>query len=94
MSFALFLTLRYNYFGFKTLARSYLLRTGGEITERPQDMLMRVAVGIHYSDIDRAIQSYNFMSSGWLVPFYFFILFYLRVGAGAGDKEGERWTST
>lgn len=57
--------IRYNYFGFKTLARSYLLRTDGQISERPQDMLMRVALGIHMDDVERAIVSYDLMSQGW-----------------------------
>uniref|UniRef100_A0A0K3CUU9 Ribonucleoside-diphosphate reductase n=1 Tax=Rhodotorula toruloides TaxID=5286 RepID=A0A0K3CUU9_RHOTO len=52
----------YNYFGFKTLERSYLLRLDGKVAERPQHMLMRVAVGIHGDDIDRAIETYNLMS--------------------------------
>ncbi|GAA6051557.1 hypothetical protein JCM3770_003468 [Rhodotorula araucariae] len=52
----------YNYFGFKTLERSYLLRIDGKVAERPQHMLMRVAVGIHGADIDRAIETYNLMS--------------------------------
>ncbi|KAF8644660.1 hypothetical protein AX16_008320 [Volvariella volvacea WC 439] len=52
----------YNYFGFKTLERSYLLRINGKVAERPQHMIMRVAVGIHGKDIDRAIESYNLMS--------------------------------
>ncbi|BGP43752.1 ribonucleotide-diphosphate reductase subunit rnr1 [Rhodotorula kratochvilovae] len=52
----------YNYFGFKTLERSYLLRIDGKVAERPQHMLMRVAVGIHGTDIDRAIETYNLMS--------------------------------
>ena len=52
----------YNYFGFKTLERSYLLRIDGKIVERPQHMIMRVAVGIHGSDIDRVIETYNLMS--------------------------------
>lgn len=51
-----------NYFGFKTLERSYLLRIDGKVAERPQHMLMRVAVGIHGSDIERVLQSYNLMS--------------------------------
>lgn len=51
-----------NYFGFKTLERSYLLRIDGKVAERPQHMLMRVAVGIHGNDIDRAIDTYNLMS--------------------------------
>lgn len=52
----------YQYFGFKTLERSYLLKIDGKIAERPQHMLMRVAIGIHGRDIDRAIQTYNLMS--------------------------------
>ena len=52
----------YNYFGFKTLERSYLLKINGEIVERPQHMIMRVAVGIHGDDIDAAIETYHLMS--------------------------------
>lgn len=52
----------YDYFGFKTLERSYLLKLNGEIAERPQHMLMRVAVGIHLTDIDEAIETYELMS--------------------------------
>ncbi|KZT11824.1 ribonucleotide reductase alpha subunit [Laetiporus sulphureus 93-53] len=52
----------YNYFGFKTLERSYLLKLNGRVVERPQHMLMRVAVGIHESDIERAIETYTMMS--------------------------------
>jgi ribonucleoside-diphosphate reductase alpha chain len=52
----------YNYFGFKTLERSYLLKLNGQIAERPQHMLMRVAIGIHKSDIDEAIATYELMS--------------------------------
>ncbi len=56
---------KYDYFGFKTLSRSYLLRLNGEIAERPQQMLMRVSVGIHKGDITEAIKTYNLMSEGW-----------------------------
>ncbi|KAJ3575356.1 hypothetical protein NP233_g1163 [Leucocoprinus birnbaumii] len=52
----------YNFFGFKTLERSYLLRINGRVAERPQHMIMRVAVGIHGSDLDRVIETYNLMS--------------------------------
>lgn len=52
----------YNYFGFKTLERSYLLRIDGKVAERPQHMIMRVAVGIHGKDIQKAIETYNYMS--------------------------------
>ena len=58
------LTLRS--FGFKTLERSYLLKLNGRVAERPQHMLMRVAVGIHGSDIDRVLQTYNLMSERFL----------------------------
>jgi ribonucleoside-diphosphate reductase alpha subunit len=56
---------RYDYFGFKTLERSYLLKIKGKVAERPQHMLMRVAIGIHKGDIDSAITTYNLMSEGW-----------------------------
>lgn len=49
-------------FGFKTLERSYLLRINGRVAERPQHLIMRVAVGIHGNDIERVIQTYNLMS--------------------------------
>jgi len=55
----------YDYFGFKTLERSYLLRLNGKVAERPQHMIMRVAVGIHKEDIDAAIETYNLMSERW-----------------------------
>ncbi|KAI9732680.1 MAG: ribonucleotide-diphosphate reductase subunit rnr1 [Claussenomyces sp. TS43310] len=53
----------YQYFGFKTLERSYLLRLDGKIVERPQHMIMRVAVGIHGEDIEKAIETYELMSN-------------------------------
>jgi len=52
----------YDFFGFKTLERSYLLRINGQIVERPQHMLMRVSIGIHKEDIDAAIETYELMS--------------------------------
>lgn len=55
----------YDYFGFKTLERSYLLRLNGQVVERPQHLLMRVAVGIHKNDIDSAVATYNDLSEGW-----------------------------
>ncbi|SNB53306.1 CPXV083 protein [Cowpox virus] len=55
----------YNYFGFKTLEKSYLLKINNKIVERPQHMLMRVAVGIHQWDIDSAIETYNLLSEKW-----------------------------
>ncbi|MGZ3634323.1 MAG: ribonucleotide reductase N-terminal alpha domain-containing protein, partial [Parachlamydiaceae bacterium] len=55
----------YDYFGFKTLERSYLLKMNKRVVERPQHMLMRVAVAIHKNDIESAIESYNLMSERW-----------------------------
>uniref|UniRef100_A0A6Q2YS44 Ribonucleoside-diphosphate reductase n=1 Tax=Esox lucius TaxID=8010 RepID=A0A6Q2YS44_ESOLU len=55
----------YNFFGFKTLERSYLLKIDGKVAERPQHMLMRVSVGIHKNDIDAAIETYNLLSERW-----------------------------
>lgn len=55
----------YDYFGFKTLEKSYLLKLDGKIAERPQHMLMRVAVGIHGKDIEAAIHTYNLLSERW-----------------------------
>lgn len=55
----------YDYFGFKTLERSYLLRLNGEIAERPQHMLLRVAVGIHHANISKALETYDLMSQGY-----------------------------
>jgi ribonucleoside-diphosphate reductase alpha chain len=55
----------YDYFGFKTLERSYLLRMDGKVAERPQHMLMRVAVGIHKDDIEAALKTYELLSEKW-----------------------------
>ncbi|KAI7835392.1 hypothetical protein COHA_010702 [Chlorella ohadii] len=55
----------YDYFGFKTLERSYLLRVNGKVVERPQHMLMRVAVGIHGEDIESAVETYHLLSQRW-----------------------------
>lgn len=55
----------YDYFGFKTLERSYLLKLNGQVAERPQHMIMRVAVGIHKDDIASVIETYNLMSERW-----------------------------
>ena len=52
----------YDFFGFKTLERSYLLKLNGQIVERPQHMLMRVSIGIHLDDIDAALETYELMS--------------------------------
>ena len=55
----------YDFFGFKTLEKSYLLKTNGKVAERPQHMIMRVSVGIHKNDIAAAIDTYNLMSERW-----------------------------
>jgi ribonucleoside-diphosphate reductase alpha chain len=55
----------YDYFGYKTLEKSYLMKLNGKIVERPQHMLMRVAVGIHGEDIDKAVETYNLLSERW-----------------------------
>lgn len=55
----------YDYFGYKTLEKSYLLKLDGRIVERPQHMLMRVAVGIHGEDIEKAIETYDLLSERW-----------------------------
>lgn len=55
----------YDYFGFKTLERSYLLKLDGKVVERPQHMLMRVSLGIHKEDIESAIRTYHLMSQRW-----------------------------
>ncbi len=55
----------YDYFGFKTLERSYLLRMDNHVVERPQHMIMRVAIGIHGEDLEAAIETYNLMSEKW-----------------------------
>lgn len=55
----------YDFFGYKTLERSYLMKIDGKTVERPQHMLMRVAVGIHGENIPAAIETYNLMSEKW-----------------------------
>lgn len=55
----------YDYFGFKTLERSYLMKLDGKIVERPQHMLMRVSVGIHGEDLEKVIETYNLLSEKW-----------------------------
>ncbi|WP_394767680.1 ribonucleoside-diphosphate reductase subunit alpha [Ferruginibacter sp.] len=55
----------FDYFGFKTLEKAYLLKIDGKIVERPQHMFMRVAVGIHKADIDSVIKTYNLLSERW-----------------------------
>ncbi len=55
----------YDFFGVKTLERSYLLKLNGKVAERPQQMLMRVSLGIHKNDIDSALKTYDLMSERW-----------------------------
>jgi ribonucleoside-diphosphate reductase alpha subunit len=55
----------YDYFGFKTLEKSYLLKVDGKIVERPQHMIMRVSCGIHAGDLDATLETYNLMSERW-----------------------------
>jgi ribonucleoside-diphosphate reductase alpha chain len=55
----------FDYFGFKTLEKSYLLKLNGKIAERPQHLFMRVSVGIHKEDVESAIKTYNLMSERW-----------------------------
>lgn len=55
----------FDYFGFKTLEKSYLLKIEGQIVERPQHLFMRVAVGIHKKDVESAIKTYHLMSERW-----------------------------
>jgi len=57
--------LDFDYFGFKTLERSYLTRIDNETVERPQHMFMRVSLGVHGEDVDAAIETYELMSSGY-----------------------------
>jgi ribonucleoside-diphosphate reductase alpha chain len=55
----------FDYFGFKTLEKSYLLKVDGKIVERPQHLFMRVSVGIHKEDVESAIKTYHLMSERW-----------------------------
>ncbi len=57
----------FDYFGFKTLEKSYLLKMHGKVVERPQHMFMRVAIGIHKQDIEAAIETYHLMSERWFI---------------------------
>jgi ribonucleoside-diphosphate reductase alpha chain len=56
---------QFDYFGFKTLEKSYLLKMHGTVVERPQHLFMRVAVGIHKTDLDEIVKTYNMISEGW-----------------------------
>lgn len=57
----------FDYFGFKTLERAYLMKVNGKIVERPQQMFMRVSIGIHGSDLDAALKTYDLMSTRMFV---------------------------
>ena len=57
----------FDYFGFKTLERSYLLRMDGNVVERPQHMIMRAALGIHGEDLDSAVETYHHISEKWFI---------------------------
>ena len=57
--------MSYDFFGFKTLFKSYLLKVNGEIKERPQQMILRVSVGIHGNDLKRVKETYDLMSNKW-----------------------------
>jgi ribonucleoside-diphosphate reductase alpha chain len=57
----------FDYFGFRTLEKSYLMRTHGKVIERPQHLFMRVSIGIHGENIEAAIETYNLMSERWFI---------------------------
>lgn len=57
----------FDYFGFKTLERSYLLRMDNKVVERPQHLLMRASLGIHGKDVESALETYNLMSEKWFI---------------------------
>lgn len=57
----------YDYFGFKTLEKSYLVKLNGVVVERPQHMLLRVAVGIHLGDLESITKTYNYLANGWFI---------------------------
>src|SRR6201993_1459714 len=57
----------FDYFGFKTLEKSYLLKMNGKVVERPQHLFMRVAIGIHHRDIEKAVETYHLMSERWFI---------------------------
>lgn len=79
----------YNYFGFKTLERSYLLRINGKIVERPQHMIMRVAVGIHGANIDKVIETYNLMSERYFTHASPTVSFLTDCERSIADKYGS-----
>jgi ribonucleoside-diphosphate reductase alpha chain len=57
----------FDYFGFKTLEKSYLLKIDGKVVERPQDLFLRVAIGIHKDDLEKVINTYNLMSKKFFI---------------------------
>jgi ribonucleotide reductase alpha subunit len=57
----------FDYFGFKTLERSYLLKVGSKIIERPQHMWMRVALGIHPGNMEKALETYHLLSEFYFI---------------------------
>lgn len=57
----------YDFFGFKTLERSYLVKLGKRIVERPQHMLMRVSLGVHGDDLEKVFKTYDLLSQGWFI---------------------------
>lgn len=57
----------FDFFGFRTLERGYLLRMNGEVVERPQHLIMRAAIGIHQQDIEAAVETYTLMSEKWFI---------------------------
>lgn len=57
----------YDFFGFKTLERSYLVKLSGKIVERPQHMLLRVAIGVHGDDLENVKKTYDLLSQGWFI---------------------------
>ena len=57
----------FDYFGFKTLERGYLLRQNGKIVERPQHMWMRVAIQLHGADFHHVKETYDALSQGYFI---------------------------
>lgn len=57
----------FDYFGFKTLEHSYLMKVDKKVVERPQHMFMRVSLGIHKNDIKDALQTYDYMSKKYFI---------------------------
>ena len=57
----------FDFFGFKTLEKAYLMKVNGKIVERPQHMLMRVSLGIHGNDFKDALNTYEMMSQQYFI---------------------------